>query len=71
MLERVKHSISFCRYVGDKEEKVCNDDTRHILATELRIKFVPLMEKLFDENILLVKLSSDNCKRLKIYGEEP
>ena len=27
---------------------------RHILATELRIKFVPLMEKLFDENILLV-----------------
>ncbi len=28
---------------------------RHILATELRIKFVPLMEKLFDENILLGK----------------
>jgi transformation/transcription domain-associated protein len=26
---------------------------RHILATELRIKFVPHMEKLFDENILL------------------
>ena len=26
---------------------------RHILATELRVKFVPLMEKLFDENILL------------------
>jgi len=28
---------------------------RHILATELRVKFVPLMEKLFDENILLGK----------------
>lgn len=28
---------------------------RHILATELRIKFVPFMEKLFDENILLGK----------------
>ena len=26
---------------------------RHILATELRVKFVPHMEKLFDENILL------------------
>ena len=28
---------------------------RHILATDLRSKFVPLMEKLFDENILLGK----------------
>ena len=28
---------------------------RHILATDLRTKFVPLMEKLFDENILLGK----------------
>ncbi len=28
---------------------------RHILATELRIKFVPYMEKLFDEDILLGK----------------
>merc|ERR1712155_183090 len=28
---------------------------RHILATDLRNKFVPLMEKLFDENILLGK----------------
>ncbi len=28
---------------------------RHILATELRTKFVPHMEKLFDENILLGK----------------
>lgn len=28
---------------------------RHILATELRIKFVPHMEKLFDENTLLGK----------------
>ncbi len=26
---------------------------RHILATELRIKFVPFMEQLFDENVLL------------------
>jgi transformation/transcription domain-associated protein len=26
---------------------------RHILATDLRVKFVPYMEKLFDENILL------------------
>ncbi len=26
---------------------------RHILATELRIKFVPYMEKLFDESVLL------------------
>jgi hypothetical protein len=28
---------------------------RHILATDLRVKFVPFMEKLFDENILLGK----------------
>ena len=28
---------------------------RHILATDLRVKFVPYMEKLFDENILLGK----------------
>ena len=28
---------------------------RHILATDLRTKFVPLMDKLFDENILLGK----------------
>ncbi|PSN44253.1 Transcription-associated protein 1 [Blattella germanica] len=28
---------------------------RHILATDLRIKFVPFMERLFDENILLGK----------------
>ena len=28
---------------------------RHILATDLRSKFVPLMEKLLDENILLGK----------------
>ncbi len=34
---------------------------RHILATELRIKFVPLMEKLFDENILLVSFSLNSC----------
>ena len=41
---------------------------RHILATELRIKFVPHMEKLFDENILLAsrhfpKLSSNRGGR--------
>jgi len=35
---------------------------RHILATELRIKFVPLMEKLFDENILLVCLYTSYTK---------
>ena len=28
---------------------------RHILATDLRVKFVPYMEKLFDENIVLGK----------------
>ncbi|XP_069681279.1 transformation/transcription domain-associated protein isoform X3 [Periplaneta americana] len=28
---------------------------RHILATDLRIKFVPFMERLFDENVLLGK----------------
>ena len=28
---------------------------RHILTTELRSKFVPFMEKLFDEDILLGK----------------
>jgi len=28
---------------------------RHILATELRLKFVPYMERLFDENVLLGK----------------
>ena len=28
---------------------------RHILCMELRVKFVPLMEELFDENILLGK----------------
>lgn len=28
---------------------------RHILATELRTKFVPYMDQLFDENILLGK----------------
>ncbi|XP_050675423.1 transcription-associated protein 1 [Leptidea sinapis] len=27
--------------------------TRHILATDLRLKFVPYMERLFDENVLL------------------
>lgn len=27
--------------------------TRHILATELRIKFVPFMDRLFDEDVLL------------------
>ena len=40
---------------------------RHILATELRIKFVPLMEKLFDENILLVILLFKIVMRFKFY----
>lgn len=29
--------------------------SRHILATDLRVKFVPYMERLFDENVLLGK----------------
>jgi hypothetical protein len=45
---------------------------RHILATDLRVKFVPFMEKLFDENILLGKYRVLTFRLLiKVFVSDP
>ena len=55
MVEGMLSLLTICPHEVAHLRKELLIAARHILATDLRIKFVPKMEKLFDENILLGK----------------
>ena len=55
MVEGMLSLLTVCPHEVAHVRKELFIAARHILQTDLRIKFVPKMEKLFDENILLGK----------------
>ena len=56
MVEGMLSLLTICPHEVAHVRKELLIAARHILQTDLRIKFVPKMEKLFDENILLGKV---------------
>ncbi len=55
MVEGMLSLLTICPHEVAHLRKELLIAARHILATDLKTNFVPKMEKLFDENILLGK----------------
>ena len=55
MVEGMLSLLTICPHEVAHLRKELLIAARHILATDLKVNFVPKMEKLFDENILLGK----------------
>ena len=55
MVKGILSLLTVCPHAVAHLRKELLIGARHILTTELRSKFVPFMEKLFDEDILLGK----------------